>query len=151
MIIRSWHCLIPYASHLFDIDCNCFGKSHWNRDTWKRLYAHQGLAVILAFHKAKPIAFTASTTIPPEAEILKIAVSHPYRRQAIGKGLISRIIADLTELSGIDRVHLEVRSDNLGAINLYKSQMFTISGMRKNYYPDPAADAIIFTRELRSR
>lgn len=43
---------------------------------------------------------------------------------------------------------LEVRESNQDAISFYKEKGFTEDGLRKDYYTDPAEDAVLMSREL---
>lgn len=77
--------------------------------------------------------------VEAEAELLSIAVAPEYRRQGIAKLLL----AQLPDLP----VFLEVRVSNEGAIQLYESQGFRITGRRKGYYKLPPEDAFVMVRK----
>ena len=62
-------------------------------------------------------------------EIDYIVVDSKYRRQGIGEKLIKNII-DLNP----DNITLEVREDNIAAINLYKKMGFEVVSKREKYY-----------------
>ncbi len=75
-----------------------------------------------------------------EAEILSIATAPNARRRGIGKGLLSYALKE----AGRDvSVFLEVRAKNSGAIAFYQDFGFSVIGMRKNYYKNPADDALL--------
>jgi len=83
-----------------------------------------------------------------EAELLRIAVDPECRRKGIGRRLFSRMLEKL-RAEKAEKLFLEVRSKNEAAIGLYRSFGMTGAGCRKNYYSDPAEDALIMTREIR--
>lgn len=85
--------------------------------------------------------------LPPEMEILNLAV-HPFHRRT---GLATRLLGHALQWAakrGIHYVHLEVRVSNKAARNLYAAHGFTQMGTRKNYYPDTREDALVMRRHL---
>jgi len=66
-----------------------------------------------------------------ELEVLNIAVSKNHQSQGIGRSLMKYMLEN-TPKPFI--CFLDVRVDNLPAINLYKSLGFHITGKRKNFY-----------------
>ena len=62
-------------------------------------------------------------------EIDYIVVDSQYRRKGIGEKLLKNII-DLNP----DNITLEVREDNIAAINLYKKMGFEVVSKREKYY-----------------
>ena len=86
--------------------------------------------------------YTIGRIIAPEGEIYKVAVL-PERQ---GKGIAYRLLSYALKTErgrGLETVFLEVRSQNLAAIKLYRSLCFKEIGRRKNYYKNPTDDAII--------
>lgn len=75
-----------------------------------------------------------------EAEILSIATAPASRRRGIGRMLLSYALKELGANTG---VFLEVRSKNEGAIAFYKTFGFSVIGLRKRYYTNPADDALL--------
>lgn len=78
-----------------------------------------------------------------ELEIINIAVNPALRRQGVGASLLRHVRSE-AELSGAERIILEVRRTNAPAIALYQSQGFTQAGIRRNYYPDTGEDALVY-------
>lgn len=62
-------------------------------------------------------------------EIDYIVVDSQFRRQGIGQELLKSII-----LLNPENITLEVREDNIGAINLYKKNGFVVVSKREKYY-----------------
>ena len=100
--------------------------------------------------------FICALVLPPEAEILDIAVSPSYRRMGVGKALINTLLFSLKVdpalkgTSAVDTVFLEVRESNIPARKLYKSFGFTETGKRPRYYSNPTEDAILMKLDLAS-
>lgn len=62
---------------------------------------------------------------------LGVGVAKPYRRRGIGRRLIARCL-ELARDYGMEKVELEVFSDNEVAIGLYRSFGFTEEGLKRN-------------------
>lgn len=77
-------------------------------------------------------------------DILNIVVDSKYEKQGIGTKLINYIIKKKDTITS--KIMLEVRDDNLKAINFYQKNHFTIIAKRKNYYKNK--DALIMERNI---
>ena len=79
-----------------------------------------------------------------EGYVGNIAVKESFRRQGIGRALLQKMVESAQSLSLVF-LTLEVRASNAPAISLYASSGFETVGTRKNYYQNPAEDAILMT------
>lgn len=77
-----------------------------------------------------------------EAHITNIAVHPDYRKQKIGEKIVHAMI-ETARREGIGSLTLEVRVNNIAAINLYRKLGFEDAGIRKGYYTDTGEDALI--------
>ncbi len=94
--------------------------------------------------------FVLLRIIPPEAEILTLAVDPAAQRRGLGAILVD-VAAALVAGRGVETLFLEVAEDNTAARALYQKTGFTETGRRKGYYPRPeapAADALVLSRGL---
>lgn len=109
-------------------------------------------ALILDLHRTWPDGFkvyTSNETIvgfiicsrntPNEARILMFAVDPAYRSRGIGAALMKDFLAFCSRNSFLS-IKLEVKTDNEGAINFYKTFGFVITSRLRAYYSD-ASDA----------
>ena len=74
-----------------------------------------------------------------------MAVASP----AWGQGVATAMLTELMTQGGrrgIESFTLEVRQGNLRAIHVYEKLGFSSAGIRKNFYQDPAEDAVIMWR-----
>ena len=83
--------------------------------------------------------------IMDECHITNIAVKKAFRRKGYASALLNKVIS-YTEENNIVLITLEVRESNLGAQKLYEKFGFSSCGIRKNYYHNPAENAVIMTR-----
>ena len=82
-----------------------------------------------------------------ELQLFDLAVHPTYRSRGHGSYLLTKMI-DLALSRGISRIWLEVRVSGSAARKLYEKFGFVESGRRKNYYTDPAEDAIVMSLGL---
>lgn len=90
-------------------------------------------------------AYLGVQRVPPQADVMNVAVSPALRRRGIARALFVELERRLPE---IDELFLEVRASNSGAIALYRTLGFEQVGRRPNYYLDPREDALILRKEL---
>jgi len=82
-----------------------------------------------------------------EIEIYNIAVKKQFRRSMIGSRLLDKISSRAQEILA-EKIFLEARKSNFGAIAFYKKHGFEVTGIRKNFYTNPPEDAILMTRHI---
>jgi ribosomal-protein-alanine N-acetyltransferase len=83
-----------------------------------------------------------------ELHINNLAVRNSYRRQGIGRLLLSHIL-ELARVAEAGAAFLEVRAGNFTAQSFYERCGFKVVGRRRNYYPEPREDALIMRFDMR--
>lgn len=79
-----------------------------------------------------------------EAHVATVATDPDYRRQGIGKRLLSHALLNLMQ-EGARSSFLEVRESNLPAQEMYRKFGYETSGRRRRYYRDNDEDAILMS------
>ena len=82
--------------------------------------------------------------IVDEAHIATLAVDPVYRRRNIARQLMDTALQAILA-RGFKRATLEVRANNIAAINLYRGFGFVTAGIRPRYYRDNNEDAWIMS------
>ena len=85
-----------------------------------------------------------------DAEIITMAVIPKYQNQGIGFLILNQLEEVLLK-SNCNKIFLDVASNNLVALHLYKKAGFKKFGTRKNYYTilkDKKVDAILMEKFL---
>ncbi len=93
------------------------------------------------------VGFLVARRIADEMEILNLAVDVGFRRRGVASRLLEAALK-LGSASGMQRVFLEVRASNAGAIAFYERQGFRQVGRRPRYYSDPPEDALVLFRTV---
>jgi len=78
-------------------------------------------------------------------DLISVAIKPLYRRLGLAKELI-KYMEKLCKENDIYPVLLEVRKNNIPAINLYESLGYKNINTRKNYYTNPTEDALIYIK-----
>lgn len=68
-----------------------------------------------------------------EAHLLNICVATELRGRGFGRGLLAYLMRR-ARTSRAERMYLEVRPSNEGAINMYRTTGFEVLGVREGYY-----------------
>lgn len=84
-----------------------------------------------------------------EAHLLNLCID-PDRRRAGLAGIILNHLMDEARIYRAERMYLEVRPSNEGALALYRRYGFRVIGRRPGYYPgeQEREDAVVMVRQL---
>lgn len=93
------------------------------------------------------IGFALLLSLPPEGELLNLAVAPERRRQGRGEALMAALLAACRKEKIAD-LYLEVRASNGAAQALYSKLGFAAVGRRSGYYANPREDAFVMRLDL---
>jgi len=129
------------------IDLICFPEDAWNENLISEELIKGKQSYFALFLNDEMIAYLNGFTVDSEAELNRIAVLTEHRNKGIGRYLLNEYVKFLKE-NGCTRLMLEVRETNHPAISLYASAGFKKDGIRKNYYTNPAENAVLLSLEI---
>ncbi|MCQ8130627.1 ribosomal protein S18-alanine N-acetyltransferase [Methylomonas rivi] len=94
------------------------------------------------------VGYCIISVMAGEAHVMNISVSPEFQRQGAGRKMLNHLIEYARPRA--EKLFLEVRPSNPGAINLYRQTGFREIGVRKGYYPAKGGreDAIMFELDL---
>ena len=122
-------------------------SEHMRRSWMRRLLSGGSLSTSPATTRQDLlVGFAGFWVMLDEAHIIAIAVRKPYRRQAIGEGLLLCVIDMATSLR-TRLLTLEVRASNHPAQQMYLKHGFHVVGKRPRYYSDNQEDAVLMSIE----
>ena len=122
--------------------------AQWSVDAYAQVLSNGYLCWVAEdTDERKVVGFIVVRLIAPEAEILNLAVDRENREQGVATSLLEVVLANLRERN-TERLHLEVRPSNTAAISFYQKHLFTLSGVRPNYYSEPAEAALLMARAI---
>lgn len=102
---------------------------------------------LVAEEDGRVVGYVGAQKVPPEADVMNLAVAPAERGRGLGAALLEALAARL-QGDGITALFLEVRVSNTPARSLYAAQGFVEVGRRKKYYVNPTEDALILRKEL---
>ena len=141
--------LIRHLDRLFEIENECFEEEAFTKEQITQLLKEYNCVSLVARVGGIIAGFVIGIMYVDRralnAHILTIDVSPAYRRKGIGQLLlqeIERIFRD----KGVKDSSLEVREDNVAAINLYRKLGYEKVGKLRKYYGN--ANGIYFKKAL---
>ncbi|HEX4617345.1 MAG TPA: GNAT family N-acetyltransferase [Stellaceae bacterium] len=122
----------------------CFPEDPWDARAIKQIMDIPGFFGRVGWAKAAPVGFALALALGEEAEIVSLGVLSDYRRCGIGTAILDAVCGEARS-RGVERVVLEMASDNEAARALYAGRGFTVVGRRRNYYrrAERSVDALI--------
>lgn len=97
---------------------------------------------VVYIEKGLVIGYLSYSIMYEKAEINNVYVLKKYRNQGIGSKLLEYL---LEKCKICENITLEVRKDNVSALQLYKKFGFKEAALRENYYN--GVDGILMMRE----
>jgi ribosomal-protein-alanine N-acetyltransferase len=124
----------------------------WDAAGIGRMIEHPAAAAFVAQVREPKavVGFVIGQIAADEAEILSIGVAPEWQRRGIARQMVEGLIR-AARRAEVDRLYLEVASDNAAALRLYEGLGFGVAAKRKGYYvraPGQAADAFVLALVL---
>jgi ribosomal-protein-alanine N-acetyltransferase len=123
------------------------------RDAWSESLVTEGVAgripttlFLVAESEDRTCGYAAVSIVADVAELQRIAVAITHRRTGVATAILVRVEQEAAARHA-DRVLLEVRDDNAGALAFYAHHGFTELQRRPRYYADDTT-AIVLVRDI---
>ena len=120
-------------------------------DAWSRALVEEGVAgelptvrYLVAQEGDDVVGHAVVSVVADISELQRIAVDPFHRRHGLATGLLDEVVV-LARDEGADRLLLEVREDNHGAIGFYAARGFVEIDRRPRYYRD-GGTAVVMCR-----
>ena len=97
-------------------------------------------------HDGRLIGYMIVSRYVDAWHIMNLAVREDCRRQGIARRLLEELFT-LTAGDPMRGYTLEVRVSNEGAIRLYETAGFSVTGVRRGYYTDNREDALVMWKD----
>jgi len=117
--------------------------AHWQEVDYRNAIAQSERLVLVAARDSHVFGFLVASVTTEEWELENIAVAAPARRRGVGRGLMQALIVRARRAKAVE-IRQEIRASNAVAQRLGQSVGFVEGGRRRNYYSDPAEDALLF-------
>lgn len=131
------------------LDRLCFTSECWNAAAFREEASGDNGIVICAEKDGVMAGLICGYFAADQSDIAAVAVRPDMRRLGIGDLLIDAFEKSLPEIT--EAVFLDVRESNIPAIRLYQKHGYEKAGLRKNYYREPAENAVIMKKDLKKK
>ena len=128
-------------------------RENLGEDAWSRILVEQGVSgelptvhYLAAEQDGELVGHAVVSVVADISELQRIAVDAAHRRTGLATSLLERAV-DLARGAGADRLLLEVREDNAGAIAFYNARGFREIDRRRRYYRD-GGTAVVMLRDV---
>jgi len=119
-------------------------------DAWSENLLAEGLAgrlptvhYLVAEVDGSVVGHAVTSLAGDVAELQRIAVTPAQRRTGVASALLDSSVALAVSDGGADRMLLEVRADNVGALAFYAARGFVEVDRRPRYYKDGATAVVM--------
>lgn len=128
-------------------------QENLGRDAWSPGLVEEGVLeqlptvhYLVAEVDGEVVGHAVASVVAEIAELQRISVDAAHRRTGLATALLDAVTA-LAVDGGADRLLLEVREDNAGALGFYAAQGLVEVDRRRRYYSD-GATAVVLRRSL---
>lgn len=122
---------------LYEIEKACFAKEAFTKHQLARLLDDPDSVALISQVEGETVGFiigkVRATNKQASGHILTIDVLPEHRHKGIGRRLLQEMEAEFKDKC-VKTCCLEVREDNVPALNLYKRSGYNKVGMLRNYY-----------------
>lgn len=133
---------------LADLEVDCQGDDAWSENLIRE--GVEGALPTIGYYVAERdgqvLGYAVASYAGDIAELQRIGVVESARRGGIAGALLDEVITDGAG-SGADRMLLEVRASNRGALSFYAARDFVEIDRRPRYYRD-GTDAVVMRLPL---
>jgi ribosomal-protein-alanine N-acetyltransferase len=128
---------LRHLNRLYKIEKECFGEEAFSRHQIATLIRDYNSISLVAVENNTIIGFILGAIYfqrnTLDGHVLTIDVSTRYRRRGVGSRLLEEIERIFSE-KNVKICHLEVKEDNIEALELYEKAGYKRIGKLKNYY-----------------
>jgi ribosomal-protein-alanine N-acetyltransferase len=151
-IVRIRRAIPSDVPQISSLEQQSVSAAHWTAQQYEALFSPDApvRAIFVAADDSNDASldgFLIARCLRDEWEIENVVVAGALRRQGIGRSLIQELTAPAGS-AGVRSIILEVRESNQAAVRLYESIGFREEGRRKDYYRNPAEDALLYRLTL---
>ena len=134
------------VQYIAEIEAKTFSDA-WTEKSVQDTFGQKQAFITVAENEGKVVGYCIIYYVMDEAEIARIAISEDVRRQGVGNGLL-HYTCECCREKQIERLLLDVRESNEGAIAFYQKYGFQTDGMRKHFYEMPKENAVLMSMSL---
>ena len=126
------------------LEADCLGADAWSGGLVREgiLGTLPTVTYLVAETAGDVVGHTVTSAVGDIAELQRIAVDEGHRRRGVASALLAGVV-EAAATTEADRLLLEVREDNRGAIVFYARQGFVEIDRRPRYYADGTTAVVL--------
>ncbi|WP_027860424.1 ribosomal protein S18-alanine N-acetyltransferase [Marmoricola sp. URHB0036] len=126
------------------LEDECLGADAWSEGLVREgvLGRLPTVTYLVAEADGQVVGHAVTSSAGDIAELQRIAVAPDHRRRGVAASLLARVV-DAARRTPADRLLLEVREDNSGALSFYAGQGFVEIDRRPRYYTDGTTAVVL--------
>ena len=131
-----------HLKEVYEISTQQFGEESWTFEQFETSITDDNYICVALLYRAKVVSYIIAIQTLDDINILSVATKQEFKKQ----GLATKLIEWFKELSiAVEKtLSLEVKSQNIPALNLYTKLGFCEVSKRKNYYKDGDTAIVMF-------
>lgn len=129
------------VNQVYQIEKELFSMP-WSKEDFLFALEKEKNLYLVALIENKVVGYCGLWGILDEGQITNVAIKKEKQGQGIGTLLLQQLLEQGYQNELLEYT-LEVRESNLNAMHVYKKLGFREEGVRKNFYQNPAENAII--------
>ncbi len=137
---------VKSVEQIVALDVKCNFTDGWKKDMIISALKREDFFIFAYKVNKDIVGYIAFSVAFDTADIQLILVDTDKRKSGIATYLLEKAI-EFIKVKGASKILLEVREDNISAINLYQKNGFSKIHVRKKYYSDNTS-ALILAKEI---
>ena len=140
--------LQPSPKEMMKMDSLCFNVA-WSEQDYREMQEQPTFSNwLLQVPTAAQVGMLSFQSVPPELQILRLAVLPDWRKQGLAQFMLEQLEIEARS-ANLESLWLEVNSANKAATALYYKQGYQETGIRKNYFINPLGDGLLLKKILK--
>jgi ribosomal-protein-alanine N-acetyltransferase len=131
------------AAAVAEIETLCFSPPWSFKEILREIEENEIARYIVCTEETRVVAYAGIWAVKNEGHIMNLAVHPDFRGCGCGAAVLDALIERTRRQAALTEFTLEVRVSNAAALRLYEKAGFREEGRRRNYYAEPAEDALI--------
>lgn len=129
------------AAAIFDLEQEIFAEDPWTLGMITQELSSQFSTYFLAESEGVTLGYAGVKTVDTSADIMTIGVIESARGKGVGRRLLDELL-NVAREARAQYAFLEVRQSNAVARAMYEAAGFRNIGTVRNYFKNPAEDAV---------
>ncbi len=144
--VKMINATIEDLDSIVSIEKECFSDA-WSKNSFYSCFESPFYKMVVAKDNEELIGYAIIKCMYEDAELIRVAVTHEYRRHSVAYSLLNRVF-EIARFAKAQQVFLDVRESNDAAISLYEKMGFRRYEVTEGFYRAPVEASIKMCMDL---